>query len=278
MKNVIQAIFGRKKNSTPARDISPLIDGIGRDALLAARGSDQSRSYFGGDPLLPTDMQWPQKNDKRLGFLARISLPDLQARCSTSWLPKEGALLFFYDDEEQPWGFDPKDRGGWAVLLVPDIIPITPRPFLKEEDLLPHKLIDLTPISVLPSYERPEVQSLNLSDEEFERYHEEVERRFCNSPRHQLLGVPSPVQGDHMELECQLASNGVYCGNADGYATPMAKSLEAGAANWRLLFQIDSDDDLSVMWGDVGTIYFWVEESAAREGRFDNVWLVLQCS
>jgi hypothetical protein len=29
---------------------------------------------------------------------------------------------------------------------------------------------------------------------------------------HRLLGHPDPVQGD-MQLECQLAANGVYCGD-----------------------------------------------------------------
>ena len=55
-------------------------------------------------------------------------------------------------------------------------------------------------------------------------------------------------------------------------------NMEAGARNWRLLFQMDSDEDLGVMWGDVGMLYFWVAEAAARKADFSNVWLVLQCS
>ena len=31
------------------------------------------------------------------------------------------------------------------------------------------------------------------------------------------------------------------------------------------------------MWGDFGMIYFWIRESDARAGRFDNAWLILQC-
>lgn len=80
-----------------------------------------------------------------------------------------------------------------------------------------------------------------------------------------------------MELECQLASNGVYCGNASEYASPQAVALAPGAPNWRLLLQFDTDDDLDVMWGDAGTIYYWVEEKKARAGNFANSWLVLQC-
>lgn len=42
--------------------------------------------------------------------------------------------------------------------------------------------------------------------------------------------------------------------------------------------QVDSDDDLGVMWGDAGMLYFWVEESAARAGDFSNAWVILQCT
>lgn len=81
-----------------------------------------------------------------------------------------------------------------------------------------------------------------------------------------------------MELECQLVTNGLYCGDSSGYKDPRAESLKAGAANWKLLLQLVSDDDLGVMWGDSGTVYFWVEEQAASVGRFENTWLILQCS
>jgi len=54
-------------------------------------------------------------------------------------------------------------------------------------------------------------------------------------------------------------------------------SLKPGAANWHLLLQFDTDDDLGLMWGDGGRLYFWVEAEAGRDGRFDNAWLILQC-
>jgi uncharacterized protein YwqG len=78
-----------------------------------------------------------------------------------------------------------------------------------------------------------------------------------------------------MEMECQLAS--LYCGDESGFADPQAPALAPGAAAWRLLLQVDSDDDVGVMWGDAGVIYYWVEADAARAGRFDNAWLILQC-
>ena len=93
---------------------------------------------------------------------------------------------------------------------------------------------------------------------------------------HRMLGHPDQVQGE-MQLECQLASNGIYVGTPKGYADPRRTALEAGADDWRLLLQIDSDDNLGVMWGDCGRVYFWIKEQDLKRQDFDNVWLVLQC-
>jgi uncharacterized protein YwqG len=32
------------------------------------------------------------------------------------------------------------------------------------------------------------------------------------------------------------------------------------------------------MWGDVGRIYFMLNQEAAAERDFDHAWLILQCS
>jgi uncharacterized protein YwqG len=40
---------------------------------------------------------------------------------------------------------------------------------------------------------------------------------------------------------------------------------------------MDTDDDLNVMWGDAGMIYFWVRWDDARKRKFDNTWVILQC-
>ena len=65
--------------------------------------------------------------------------------------------------------------------------------------------------------------------------------------------------------------------DSSGYDDPRAKTLEAGAKDWRLLLQMDSDDDLDVMWGDAGILYFWIQADEARRGDFSNAWMILQC-
>lgn len=279
MVNILKRIFGEKKNEITVRDVAALLAPIVTPAVHVVKTTAISRSHFGGNPNLPQGIAWPERNGKKLGFLARLSLPEIHSAHSIDWLPDSGALLFFYDMEEQPWGYDPEDRGSSVVLHVPDI-PMADSLHLETEDgdsILPHQNLAFRRIDVNPSWERESVRALELNSKEDDLYFERTESVFQGEPKHQVSGFPSPVQGDQMELECQLVTNGLYCGNPSGYEDSRAEALKPGASNWRLLFQFDTDDDLDVMWGDCGTIYYWVEEHAARRGDFQNTWLVLQC-
>lgn len=225
------------------------------------------------------ELPWPEWKGRRLSFLARVSLPELHRVRKFDWLPSEGALLFFYDVDEQPWGFDPRDRGGCAVLHVDDLEqPLSSTAEVESDECFPRRNIAFREVLTFPSTERPEVEVLGLSDRELEMYCELLDEPFHGLPKHQMGGLPAPVQGDYMELECQLVSNGLYCGDSTGYQDPRAKQLEAGAKDWRLLLQLDTDDDAGVMWGDCGTLYFWVRGEDAAAGNFRNPWLILQCS
>jgi uncharacterized protein YwqG len=117
-----------------------------------------------------------------------------------------------------------------------------------------------------------------LDDDESERYIavKEYLTSGGEGASHKLLGHADPVQNP-MELECQLVTNGVYCGDSSGWEEPRAKALEAGRTEWRLLLQLDSDERAGMMWGDAGRLYFWIRDSDLREHRFDRAWLILQC-
>ena len=81
-----------------------------------------------------------------------------------------------------------------------------------------------------------------------------------------------------MQAECQLVSHGVYCGDPSGYTGSQAEALLPGAADWRLLLQVDSDDAVDIMWGDVGRLYYWIQRDRLAEGAWYQCWLILQCS
>jgi len=120
-------------------------------------------------------------------------------------------------------------------------------------------------------------------DQEFTKSQDELYEVLRNevngeeSVRHGMFGWPDEVQGD-MRLQCQLASNGIYCGDLTHYDHPRFAELEDGQQNWVLLLQIDTDEDgPGWMWGDCGRLYFWIHEVAFEACDFDNAWVVLQC-
>jgi uncharacterized protein YwqG len=217
-----------------------------------------------------------------LAFIGQVGLAEAAA-LTPGMLPASGVLSFFYDPEQRAWGFDPQDRGSSRVYWFADVEELRPAPL--PESLPSHgrfELVSLTPRASLslPPYQALEVQALRLSaDEEdaYFAYREEWQNQHGAGPQHQLLGHPSPVQ-DEMQLECQLVSAGIYCGDSTGYSDPRRAELEPGAREWRLLAQIDSDDAAEMMWGDVGMLYFWIREPDLAARRFDRAWMILQCS
>jgi uncharacterized protein YwqG len=281
MTSFLQRLLGKKSESAPPRDVAALVAPWMVPAVQVEKIEAPSYSHFGGVPNLPSGVQWPEHEGRQLEFLARLSLGEIQEKCSIDWLPPTGSLLFFYDMVNQPWGYDPKSRGSVAVLHVPDL-PHKDLPKEYDSDgrpsSLPHVNIGFRQIAVAPNWDHPAIRALDLSVEEADILSEIEEAAFGSKPRHQIIGYASPIQGDDMDLECQLVTNGLYCGDSSGYNDPRAASLAPAAKNWKLLFQFDSDDDLDIMWGDCGMVYFWVEEQRAAVGDFSNAWLILQCS
>ena len=131
-------------------------------------------------------------------------------------------------------------------------------------------------IRTYPSWERPEVEALGLSEAESDIYGGFETAQTGVEYYHQLGGFPQLIQTDDLELTSQLTSNGVVC-SANGIASARGKELAPGAKDWRVLFQIASDRSLDFMWGDAGNLYFMIRTQDAHAGRFDNVWMTSQC-
>lgn len=240
-------------------------------------------SKLGGAPDLPGDFRFPPGSGP-LDFLLQINLAEASALDQTESLPKSGLLSFFYDLKEQHWGFDPKHLNGFLVCFTPSDVPLVPTAMARPKFVLDERRTSLRAGLTLPhqgSRVFDQFDKLaNLNDEESDAYFaysDEVERLgLPKSGNHHLLGHSDNVQGD-MQLEAQLVTNGLYCGNPTGYKDPRRKALESGADDWTLLLQLDSDDTAGFMWGDVGMLYYWIRKQDLAENRFDRVWMTLQC-
>jgi uncharacterized protein YwqG len=226
-------------------------------------------------------MEWPSWGGALLSFLGQIDLGSLPSNSRVDWMPREGLLLFFYD-WLSVWGTNPGDRVGWCVLhLDPAASTIerqTPSA-LTEMGQFRRKNLRLQPALSLPSYQRVGFDFFAVEGEARDEYLEARDRdAWAGGPRHQFLGWPDPVQNDTMEEECQLAFNGYnFRGDPRAQSDPRIAELLAGAGEWELLLQLDTDNEIGMEWGDNGMLYFWVRRDDARRGDFSNVWMILQC-
>lgn len=254
---------------------------LGHPCLRLNTSAEPSQSYIGGVPRTAATFEWPVKEDRALYFIAQLDLAEINNTQRVSWLPTRGRLLFFYDSEGFPWGFDPADRGGWQVIYdnsTGALNPVQPPASLKPAyGIAGTQYLSATDFTSLPDTQRVDFFALDVSDEVADHYCEQVDQLYGDSPRHQVGGYPYPVQNDTMEDECQLVSGGVYCGNPQGYESEEAEVLRQETNDWRLLFQIDSDDDIDLMWGDSGLLYFWIRERDAQRQDFSKVWTIMQC-
>src|SRR5579862_2573435 len=257
--------------------IADLLPSLGIKARRATHELALGESRFGGCPDLPQGFQWPRgsgstvewdakqqrgirtsSEEVLLHFIAQIRLDDLPTFGDRKLLPANGSLCFFYDLEHQPWGYDPADGMGWKVVyfdapaaqLVRTEHPQKVAEFSSHHCQLTYKL-EWT----LPDYgvsaEHP-VRDADWCDEAKELLVDINGWDGFDTGLHRLLGHAQHIQND-MQLECQLASNGFYCGNASGYENPRAQEMVAGAKDWRLLLQVDTDEGGPAwMWGDCG--------------------------
>ncbi|MCH9694513.1 MAG: DUF1963 domain-containing protein [Gammaproteobacteria bacterium] len=271
--------FFRKKKPAAESTVSfeELLDSVRphfRPALRLRNTVDPSTSFLGGLPKLPQSIPWPEKDGRPLSFLAAIDLSSVANFALTPWLPAQGHLLFFYDIEEQPWGFDPNDRGSWSVIYTEQ----QSEDRLGSAEPLTKSYVDFESFDSIPDWQRFDALGISLSEAEVDTYVDGIYDTEGDDEEHQIGGYPGVIQGDTMELECQLASNNIYVGGPEGYNEAEAEALRDGAEDWRLLFQHSGDDEQGLMWGDCGRIYFWVKEQDAQKGDFSNAWLILQCS
>lgn len=242
-------------------------------------------SKLGGSPDLPPGVGWPEWKGEPLSFIGQFRMPDVTEYDAEGVLPRSGMLYFFYSASQETWGFDPADRGSWRVLyadvdsskLVRTSAPAT---LLEDGNFSPCALTYGCEVT-LPSLYSADMNNLELTEQEIDAYSEltdqlAVLRGEGKEPIHQMLGHPLEIQGTR-QLQCQLVSNGIYCGDPSGYEDPRVESLKQGVTDWRLLLQIDSDDNAGMMWGDAGKIYYWIRQQDLQARDFDNVWMLLQC-
>jgi uncharacterized protein YwqG len=280
-------------------------------------GGANLRSKFGGDPAIPDDIDWPAwdarawtdskiafferrlkfgqgtqwaqdsiaklkneypKEPIPLSFIAQIDLEEADPSPHLG-LPTSGRLFFFYDAVNSPWGFDPSTRTAAQVLYLSQPISQIRRAPRSDAPPTIFKTASLRfePDWTLPEFiegESPELSIYKLD----EKYRDLITQLIGeNTIVHRIRGHDQPIQND-MKLEAQLVSNGIYCGDSSSAEDPRVESLSAGAADWVLLLQVDSDEaGPGWMWGDAGRLYYWIRKQDLADRDFSQIWATEQC-
>lgn len=260
------------------------IDRLARSSIrLVATETNESlmntgASKLGGVPDLPPGTAWPELKGEPQSFIAQIRLGDVRQYDSEKVLPQSGMLWFFYDAQQETYGADPADRGGWQALFKEgDLTNLQKTPFpAKLPAASKFNACSFSFASEITFSQQPplEIPNLDWTDEDQKKY-ESVLSSFASQadramPHHRMLGFPDTIQDD-MRLQCQLASNGVTDIN-----DPKAAALSKEATDWQLLLQIDTDEKIGMRWGDAGMLYYWIKSSDLQTQHFDASWLVLQ--
>lgn len=210
-----------------------------------------------------------------LDFICQIDLSEIARHNDIALdLPAHGRLLFFYDAMEQPWGAPGEEFGArllWDGTPAGKLVR-QQAPQFSEDGWQPYPPLALSTFSFLspPPFECTAVEGLGLAEnmDAFYQWWTDLEDTIGNAVgRHRVGGWPVLIQHE-MEPQAHRLTEAAR-------ALPRA---DARPDEWRLVMQIDSDDERNgMLWGDNGRLYVWMHQDDIAGRRFDRARVLLQC-
>lgn len=158
------------------------------------------------------------KSGEPIDFIVQINFGEVSEFDTQSELPSRGMLYLFYDCAQMPWGYDPKDGAFKKVAYTEDTIELERKvaPFESDESFAATSL-NFANETELPDLESDLVGDIEMSDDEIDAYWQMADD-FCERrSENKILGHSDNIQGG-MELECELVTNGFYCGGDEDYS------------------------------------------------------------
>ena len=224
-----------------------------------------------------------------LSFVAQINFAQISDNNLDEDFPKSGRLWIFYDNVEQPWGYDNAHIEGTKIIfsesknIARKLPPSNDDFFNNNCKFKPLKIIQHKFIAP-PPYYYPDYCALNIDENQGEAYWDwaQEDENISSSENgtnfrcHRIGGWPTPIQGD-MQTICEVVSQGYYTGDSSGYKKAKEDGAHKNANQWVLLAQIGTDEKADILWGDNGQIYIWIKREDLRSRHFDKARIQLQC-
>lgn len=231
----------------------------------AARPTKAWESKVGGLPYWPKELPWPCAPDgAELCFLAQINFAETPA---LDPFPSKGILQFFiHDDDLYGMDFDDGENPDtFRVIFHPEqiahleLLKSKPPNQSRDEDLLPHHPDESYPLMFGLAEE-----VVPISDYRFyQHFGSDFFRQFGEK------------EWDVMaEFEKSVRAQGHKIG---GYAYFTQDDPRRPDDPMLLLFQLDSDEKMDLMWGDMGVGHFFIRENDLRNRDFSRVLYDWDC-
>ncbi len=288
MSPSIAALISKYKLDAHRETIS---NGLVPAYRLATGKPGKGKSKLGGDPDLPSSTPWPTKDGRPLHFLAQLRLSEIP-RGHLADLPPQGWVHLWYDtieedarnarteinaaDYDPPLAhltFDPDESQRRIRRELP---PLPDDLELNWCEWEPFKQVSFTfePIWCLNAQAtRIIMDAEEKADRKagWDRVYAFLggieNRQPGNAPNHRVLGDLYEMQtNSRFSAACAAAEVAEF---ADHSKTTMA-ALNRAAAEYRLLFLLDSDDDPGFVWGDAGSLQWWIRKGDLARGELDK--------
>lgn len=240
-----------------------------RPTLLLVPARDPGFSKIGGKPNLPSQTPWPTGDLGPRIFVAQIDLAAFQPHVQLDWLPSEGRLYAFFDDERNGC----PDVVRILYALEPPGPPAEPPQPAPDKWRFEERRVGFMKFNSVPSLDWLEVDYATLGD----HAEDEAGGTFedCDlgeEIEHRIGGYPAEIQGGQMAIECEYMRRGL----TRDYNDDVPDAIRRAAREWRLLLQIDSDPALNMNWWDGGRLYVFVRARDALRGDFSKTVTITQ--
>lgn len=248
-------------------------------------------SKIGGLPDLPKGVEWPYANgdNQHFHFAAQFDFSELSKYDVDGLLPKSGMIYFFVccDSLGKVIFSAAKKQDLVRLEKAPDtLLPVKKSFMQKLFGKKPEKRIyDECLVEFKIEYSLPSADSFYAGIIEKENDHSpkpcdafseefiesliELTDTADNTADHQFLGYARGIQHSYKEDEIQ---NGISTKISDLSINDMKSLL-----NWILLFQLDSDPNAGMMWGDSGRFYFYIHKEDLVKANFHDVRSAMDC-
>lgn len=237
-------------------------------SLVLGPATRARTSRFGGEPDLPAGTSWPAGPEEPMAFVGQFDLAAASEAGGPAWLPGDGMLFVFHHEN---WGYPDLVR----VLYVQGRVEESKMPTRSPDGwAYPTRSINFERRTSLPSLEwlLMDGHDLEPAGPAWAELSVITDKRPMPKAHHQIGGFPEEIQPGHLPLDAELA----WRREGGPSRKPRVYSPQEASKDWRLLLQIDTDEDLGMSWMDGGRLYVLIREQDARAGDFSQTVTIVQ--